>query len=411
MIFNKWKTILFIAWRYFHAPKSTHAVNIIATIATSSIAVVGIAMVILFSVFNGFESFTKGLYKNFTPDLIVEQKEGKPFSLSTVAELLDNDPEIEKYAFGLKGQAMLVFEENTIPVILYGIDDHFSQVIPLHQSLFDGEFLLEKDSLPQLITGVGIASKLGVNAGMDLPVQIIVPRRIGSLSMVRPDRNFRTSDVFISGVFRVDQSEDGTVSFLPIELLRSLLQYDSDTISEISLKLAQESTTKRTAERLSRLLGSNFVVKDREQQHPDIFRINKIEKWISFSILLFVLLLSLFSIVSTLGMLIIEKRKDTETLRALGAEKWMTRSIVITEGFILSFMGGVIGIATGIFLVVLQAQFGLVKLATSNSGAFLIDSYPVELRFLDIVVSIFTILLVGFLSSLIAYKIFGNKKS
>lgn len=411
-LINKWRTIIMIARRYFYAKKSTNAVNIITGISVACILVVGLAMVVLFSVFNGFEEFTTQQFRTLSPDLVIEHEKGQTFKVDApLVACINETAGVDTYALSLTEQALLVNGEDKTIAKLHGVDEQFLKVTMLQDLMFEGEFELEHDSIPQLVIGIGLGAKLSAGAGYIEPVSIFMPKRVGRVSTVRPDKNFLHQELMVSGVFRTDEEEDQSDAYLPIETLREMLFYNGNYADQILIKLEEDIPYTRVEKSLERSLPEGFKVKNRFEQHADVYKVLKTEKWITYAILVFVLILSIFSIVSTLGMLIIEKRKDTQTIRFLGAERWMTRSIIIVEGWLLSLIGGVVGIVLGVLLVLLQAKYGFIKLATDNSGAFLLDAYPVQLRWPDLLISLGTILLVGYISSLIAFKVFGEKKA
>lgn len=378
---NAWR----IAWRYFFSPKSTHAVHIIAIVAVAGIALVTVAMVVVLSVFNGFEAFTTSQLSALSPSYKLRRVDGQAFSPSK---------------FGITGgigvletQAVATFEGNSQSVRVVGVGKNYAQEIPINRYMYMGDYDLGIPEAPSTVVGIGVAMNLGAGVGYSSPLEISLPKRIGRISTVNPARGFVTEQYHVSGIFQVDQDMDTEGVFLSLDEVRALLQYDGDEVSYLAFAQPVE-------------VPAQFELLDRYQQHPEIYKVLKMEKWFSFFLLLFVLLLLLFSIISTLGMLIIEKRHDVDTLRFLGAKKAMIDLIPFLEGWLLSITGLVIGLMTGTVLVLLQAKYGFAKLGTVDTSAFVLDAYPVDFRLFDLLLISVIILVIGALSSFIAFRIF-----
>lgn len=402
------KTAAFIAGRYFFSRKSTHAVNIIAIVAVIGIAIVTAAMVCVLSVFNGFEAFTTTQYSAISTEYKIVSKDGKDFSY----EALKSIPEFGSYERDatviLSSLAVANYEGDHLIVQVIGIEPSYSRLLPMATMVMDGEFDTGDSELPSAVINISVGASLGATAGSMTPLEIVVPKRLERISITMPTKGFNKALLPISGVLRFDSSERQDIVFVPIEVVRSLLQYDDNMVSAVLLGGIE---TQAKVQRLKRAIAPDFVLQDRVEQHPDIYKVLKIEKWISFALLVFVLLLSLFSVISTLGMLIIEKKEDSRTLNMLGARRSMIDRIVLLEGWLLSVTGLVIGLVVGLSLTYLQDVFGLVKLESTSSGVFLLEAYPVKVIWSDIVGVVVVILGVGWLSSLAAYRIFNRKIS
>ena len=385
----------FVAWRYFFSKKSTAAVNVIALISVAGIALVTAAMVIVLSVFNGFEAFTDTQLSVLSPPFVIERADGAVFSAREV-DLPGATPV-------LSASAVASYEGNGQPLNILGIDSSYLSAVPVAESVFEGRFDLGDETQPGIVLGIGAAALLGTGAGYDSPVRLTLPKRIGRISPVMPQRGFVSKEFGVKGVFRADQKEDETLAYIPIGAMRQLLLYDGDEVS--SLAYAPEGGT--TLRQLQKLLPEGFVAKDKVRQHPEVYRVLKIEKWVSVLLLFFVLILSLFSLVSTLGMLIIEKREDTSVLSILGARPGVLDDIIILEAWLLSVTGVAFGTLFGTALVLLQDHYGWLKLGTG--GAFLLEAYPVELRPLDLLFAAALVLFVGWVSSRLAYHLFRRR--
>lgn len=380
----------FIARRYFFSKKRTNAVNIIAIVSVLGIALVAMAMVCVMSVFNGFEAFTDDQLSDLTPSYIIRQKDRTPFLPESVA--------IEG-SHVLTGQAMADFEGNATPVILVGVDSLYSRIVPIERYTLEGTFDLGDDEVPATVMGIGVAADVGAGSGYLSPLRVTVPKRVGQISTVLPMRSFISRDLYISGLFRTDQPEDDSRIYLPLATVQQLLQYPEGEVSYIARTTPYEGT-----------LPEGFEQLTQREQHPEVYRVLVVEKWVSAMLLLFVLLLSLFSVISTLGMLIIEKEDDTATLSVLGARPRLIDSIIVLESWLLSITGTVLGVTTGVVLVLLQDRYGFLRLGDGSSD-FLLDAYPVVLRLSDLLGVVVVILLIGWLSSRIAYRLFRRSSN
>lgn len=364
--------------------------NIISIVSVLGIALVAMAMVCVLSIFNGFEAFTDDQLSDLTAPYVLQRTDGAAFLPDTL--------DVEG-APVLTGQAVATFEGNTVPVTLVGVDSLYTDVVPLEHYTTEGVFDLGEDEAPAAVVGIGIAADLGAGAGYLSPLKVMTPKRIGRISTIVPIRSFLVEDLYISGLFRTDQAEDNTDIYLPIATVRRLLQYTNGEVNRIARTTPYNGSLPKGYEQLTR-----------REQHPEVYRVLIIEKWVSALLLLFVLLLSLFSVISTLGMLIIEKKEDTTTLSVLGARPALLDKIIILESWLLSISGTTIGVVTGVVLVILQDRYGFLRLGDGSSD-YLLDSYPVLLRLPDVLGVILVILLIGWISSRIAYRLFRRPTS
>ncbi|WP_297127541.1 ABC transporter permease [uncultured Porphyromonas sp.] len=389
-------TALFIAWRYFFSRKSTQAIHVIAIVAVTAIAIVTMVMVVALSVFNGFERFTTDQFATLCPTTEIRSDVGQDYSASAVTL-----PPGVTAAPVLTTQALAKCGDNAMPVTLIGIDSTYQQVVPIADHLVGGDFDIGDEDYPSAVLGVGVAAQLGAGVGYQSPLTIVLPKRLGRMSTILPQRSFVTRDLYVGGVFQVDDEEaDEQAVYVPIALLRELLMYDSDVVTY----LATDHTDDRE---LTTALGLGYRVLDIYEQNPQAYRVLEIEKWITFLLLVFVLILCLFSVISTLGLLIVEKRDDTQVLLSLGATPSTIDSILHIESYLLTLSGLVIGLVTGILLVLSQATWGWLKLG-GDASLLLIDAYPVELRVGDLLMVSAIILLVGWISSRIAFRLFSR---
>lgn len=393
---SNFSTSLYIAWRYFFSRKGTNAVHVIAIVSVVAIAIVTMVMVVALSVFNGFEEFTTDQFASLSPPSEIHEAQGRDFSFSSVAL-----PDDVKGAAVLRSQALAKFEDNARPVTLIGIDSLYTELVPVEERVIGGSFYLGDAEYPSAVMGVGVAAQLGAGAGYRSPLTLVVPRRLGRMSTILPQRSFLSRDLNIEGVFQVDQEEDESVVYVPIEMLRELLMYEGDEVTYIATDCSDEK-------RLQESVGEAFDVRNIYEQHPEAYRVLEIEKWVTFLLLIFVLILCLFSVISALGLLIVEKREDSEVLLSLGATRRMIDSVLRIESYLLSLSGLLIGLITGVLLVLSQEAWGWFKMGGDQS-LLLIDAYPVELRAVDLLLVTAIILVVGWISSRIAFRLFARR--
>ena len=399
------RSATYIAARYFFSPKSTHAVNVIAIVAVCGIALVTAAMVCVLSIFNGFEVFTTSQLSSLSSKYKVVRKDGAVFSYSFVTGLPEFSATLAASSTPeLRARGLLRYEGNHLLGEIIGIDSTYIRIVPMDDFVFEGEFDIGTPAIPYSVIGIGVGASLNAGAGYMEPLEVTLPKRIGRISTTLPGKGFRTSKMHITGVFRVDQPEDAHTVYIQIDELRKLLQYDGDEVTAVCI--GDGSSTEIS--NLSKALGSDYEIQDRVRQHADIYKVLSIEKWVSFALLIFILLLSLFSVISTLGMLIIEKREDALTLHRLGAGPKLLKGIILTEGWILSISGLVIGLVLGVLLSLGQQHFGWIRLGADSGGVFLLDAYPVRLIWTDLLSISAVILLIGWLSSYVASKVFSR---
>lgn len=388
---HEWRVAAFIAARYFFSRKHTHAVNIIAIVSVVGIAVVAMAMVSVLSVFNGFERFALSQLSSTSAAYRITQEQQQIFDADSLQEQLG----ITDATPILSSPVIINYGANHVVAQMVGVGQGYTSLVGLSDFLFEGDLdALAPDSEPLgAVLDFGLSSALGAMVGGMEPLEIVVPKRQGRVSITMPAKGFRKEQLPITGIVRLDQPENPFTLFVPISVAQRLLQRTPRQAEALLLASAPSKAPSR------------FIIEDRVQQHPDIFKVVRVEKWVSFALLLFVLLLSLFSVISTLGMLIIEKRSDMRTLSVLGARPALLSQVIHLEGWILSITGLAIGMFVGVVLVLLQEQFGFVRMG-SDSGAFLLDAYPVALRISDLVGITIVILLIGWGSSKLAQRIF-----
>lgn len=373
-----------IAWRYLLSKKSHSAVNIISIVSICGVAVATAAIVIVLSVFNGFTRLAESHLAAIDPDIKVVPAHGKTFAnADSMAAALTALPEVEIALPVVEERGLLVSGNEQMPVIFKGVAAEHSQIADIDSVIIDGAWLPAAEQLPAEIfdmptaaVSVGVALNTGVRPTMGSIATLYVPRRVGRINPANPSASFRESQLLVSGVFQVDQPEyDNEYVLLPLSVARDLLQYDTEATA-IEIRLADGAKAPIATD-------SEMVVLDRFQQQANAFKMIQIEKWVTFLMLAFILIIASFNIVSTLSLLVIEKRDNMTTLRALGASQGLVRGVFSRIGLLITVIGGLAGEILGSILVLCQQWGGFIKL-NGNSANLTIDVYPVALYGTDL---------------------------
>ncbi len=402
-----------VALRYLAAPKSHRAVNIITFISMAGVAVATMAIIVVLSVFNGFSDLAKSHLSRIDPDFKVTAAKGKVFAgADSIARALGNINGIKAATPALQERGLLTAADTQMPVVFKGVSpEGISSCSDIDNLLIDGIYSptnLMPDSCAGAQITVGIAIDMKLRPSPQAVAELYVPRREGRINPANPAASYRNIPLAVTGVIRVDQPEyDADFMFIPLDKARELLEYSDGEASEIDIRLAPDASATKVRSSIEDALGRGFIVQNRMEQQADTFRMISIEKWVTFLMLVFILVIASFNIVSTLSLLVIEKRDNMATMRALGAPKSMITNIFITEGALITAIGGIIGAAIGIALSLIQQHFGLIKLS-GDPSALTIDVYPVRLEWADVLPVVAAVAITGFLIAQLS-RIFTRK--
>ena len=384
------------AFRYLFARKSYNVINMISGIGVAGMAVGTAALIIILSVFNGFNRLVDDSLGDLHADLVVRPAEGKVFIPdSTVFAWAYEQPDILSFSSVLEEQVFLSYDGQQSLARVRGLDSVAEEESPLQAHIVDGEWSLHKGSLPQAVVGAGLAYSLSLSPRFLTPLEIHYPSRDADISLSNPAASLQSVQLRPSGIFSVNADVDARMAVVPIEVMRELLDYP-DEVSSIELYVKSEAASK-VAKALQERLGNGFQVLDRYQQEESVYKMMRYEKLAIYLILVFVVLIIAFNIYSALKMLVIEKQGDIGTLRSMGAPEPMLRSIFLWEGWLVSLLGMAIGLVLGILVVWLQDRFGLIAMP----GSFVVQAYPVVLKATDILWTVVGVAGVGFLMALI----------
>jgi lipoprotein-releasing system permease protein len=388
------KLSVYIAKRYLLAKKSRNAINIISAVSVAGVAVGTMALIIVLSVFNGLEAMVNRIFNTFDPELKITAVHGKVFDTDSSKLLrLSELKGIEAWSQTLEENALLMYEKKQFIATVKGVDENYSKVTGIDSAMIDNDkFSLWSNGMrPQVVVGVGVANTLGLNISFISQLQIWVPKRTGSINL-NPEDAFIKRYISPSGIFRVEHEYDSKYVYIPLDFARELLEYDNQA-SSIEIKTTGQGNIDRIKNDVKKIFGPDYVVKNRFEQQEIFYKVMRSERLAIFIILSLILLIASFNIIGSLTMLIIEKERDIEILRSLGADNNLIRNIFIFEGWLISITGAVTGVVLGFVICWLQQHYGLLKL---NSETLMIQAYPVVLKLKDFIVVPVTVLLIGY---------------
>ena len=387
------KLSLYIAKRYLFAKKSRNAINVISAISVAGVMVGTMALITILSVFNGLEEMVKSIFSTSDPEIKITPVKGKVFTPdSMMLERLSSAEGVEVYAMALEENALLRYEEQQYIATVKGVSLNYAKVTDLDTAMWDGEFILQgENGRPYAVAGLGVANYLGMRLNFVSPLAIYIPDRTAKIRGT-PDNEFTRRYIYLSGIFAVEQEFDSKYLFLPLDFTRELLGYTSE-VSSIEIRLKPGADEKKSQNAIREIMGDGFLVQNRYEQQEIFYRVMKAERLAIFVILTFILIIASFNIIGSLTMLIIEKERDINILRSLGADNQLIRRIFIYEGWMISFIGTLLGLLLGFIICAAQQHFGIVKLAGES---LLIDAYPVRMQLTDFFVVAATVLAIGY---------------
>lgn len=391
---------LVIAKRYLFAKKSQNVINIISMVSSLGIMVGTAALLIVLSVFNGLNVFVGSLFGSFDPDLKIEPNEGKVFVADStyVASLLNIDG-VEAASCMLCDNALLSYQKRQMPAMIMGVDTAFEHVTNIDSIMLDGRYSINHPDINFCILGAILADQLGARSvSFASKLTMYTPKRTGKINMATPEKSFVQEDANVCGSFAVQQVDyDSNYAIISLEQARSLFCYNDNEVSAIGVKVRSGYNVNDVKHQIEQIVGNTLVVNDKWEQHKSFFKMMQVEKLMAFLILTFIIVIAAFNIIGSLSMLIFEKKESIGILKSMGANKQLVTKIFLFEGWLVSMGGVIIGLAIGIVLVLLQEKFGIVGFAGSEN--YIINAYPVELRWGDVLVVFFTVAAVGVLAA------------
>jgi lipoprotein-releasing system permease protein len=390
---------LLFAWRYFRAKKSTNAINIIAWVSMTAIVVGAASLILVLSVFNGFEDLVKSLYSSFYPDMKITPASGKTLTL-TAAQLkqLAGFGGIRNISLVAEDKGILENGDVRVPAFLKGVDSNYTKVSGVGDRIEKGKFEVGDGEHPMVILGSGIEYALGVEADRALqPLGVYLFRRGGPVEYsADPTASLSHESMVTAGIFRIQQDFDDHYVITSLDFIRRMTGMRPDEYSSVELALRDPAQADLVRSQLAQLLGKTFQVQTRYEQNQNLYNVMGTEKWFIYIVLTLILIVAAFNMVGALTMLVWEKQKDIHVLKALGASSGLIQKIFLTEGILLALIGGITGMLLAFIICLLQQKYKFIPL---QGDSFLIDYYPVKLVGADFLLVFTTILIVALLAS------------
>jgi lipoprotein-releasing system permease protein len=386
---------LFIAKRYLVSKKKQNIINIISGISLAGIVVGTMALVIVLSVFNGFNSLIANFFSNFDPDFKITSKEGKMFSATDARfNEIKNLPGVIHYAEVIEEVALLKYNSQQYAAVVKGVPANYPEYTKIDTLIVDGEFLLEEQGENYAVVGQGVAYNLGIGLTFIDPIRLFVPKR-GRQTSLSPTQSLNYDYILPSGVFSVLEEIDSKYVLVPFNFAAHLFESNGE-VSAVELGINPDVNSKKLQREIESVLEESFHVKNKYQQHDLIYKTMKSEKWAAYLILVFILVVASFNMLGSLTMLIIDKKEDLYILRSMGANSSVIQRIFLFEGWMISFFGAVLGTILGVLISWAQIEFELIKF---GAGSFVISAYPVQIVFSDILLIFGIVILIGFIAS------------
>ena len=394
----------YIAKRYLISKKSHNVINIISWISVTGIAIGTIALIIVLSAFNGLETLVEDLYASFDPDIKITVLEGKTFDANEFPkDKIMAISEVEFYNSALEEVALIKYEDKQTVATIKGVEESFYGMTGIDSLIIEGKIEHNSESNNNIIMGWGIADQLALFISQSVyQVGVIVPKK-GNKKGLTPGSDFNRKTANATGIFSVNPDFDTKYVLGELGFVQNLLKHKG-RISSVELGLKEGADWGKVKEQVKTIVGENYKVQTRFEMNELIFKTNKTEKWITFLILSFILVIASFNIIGSLTMLIIDKKKDVWILKTLGANNNVIRKIFFAEGMLINLVGAISGMTIGAFVCWLQIKFGLLRLAGG-----VVDFYPIELNIMDFVNVSVIVIIIGLVASWYPVRILTRK--
>jgi lipoprotein-releasing system permease protein len=394
-MYQRFKTIFFLSRRYLFAKRSTNVINIISGISLVGIAISTAALLLTLWVFNGFEALLSDLFSHFNPELKVEPAQGKFFTAdsSTIA-LFRHTEGVEIVGECLEEIAFFSYDGAQDFGKIKGVDAQFAALTRIDTTIVAGSYGTAYSESVQLMVGAGLAHKLTINVnGGFAPLKIFMPEKEQGGALSKP---FKTRIGYPQGVFAIHQDFDNEYVLADLGFVRELLELPN-AVSSLEIKIKAGYSPQKVKQDILAKTGGRFLIRDRYEQNEAFFKVMRLEKWLGYAVTCLILVLMAFNLVGALWMIVIEKERDIATYKSFGASDQMVKQIFIAQGLLLTFIGLLSGIVLAFILYFAQKQFGLLSIPQG----FLVTSYPIEMRWSDFVPVTCTVLVIGYLATLL----------
>lgn len=385
------------AWRYFKAKKSTNAINVIAWISITAIIIGTTALILVLSVFNGFEGLVKSLYSSFYTDLKVSPASGKVMTVTPEQlQKLKGISGIKNYSLVVEEKALVKNGEYQSIVYLKGVDENYRYVSGVADNLVNGTYDLGNGETPKLILGAGVEGALGIQADMNIyTLKIHLPRKTETEQFDELN-GISNDDIRSSAAFRIQQDFDNKYGITNIDFVKRSLQLGVNDFSGLEIALKDPAASGEIKKELKVIFDKSYLVQNKYEQNQSLYSIMNVERWVIYGVLCLILIVAAFNMIGALTMLVLEKQKDISVLHALGGNRTFIQRIFLSEGMLLALIGGGIGMLLALLIAWLQMKFHLIPLA---GGSFLINYFPVKLRLMDFLLVGATVFVIALIAS------------
>ncbi|HQX95658.1 MAG: ABC transporter permease [Chitinophagaceae bacterium] len=385
------------AWRYFKAKKSTNAINIIAWVSISAIIIGTTALILVLSVFNGFEGLVKSLYSSFYTDIRISPASGK---IMTITQEQINQLKglngIKNFSLSVEEKALVQNGESQSVVYLKGVDDNYRYITGVADNLLSGEYDIGTSDAPKLILGAGVEGALQMYSDqLSAPLKIYLPRK-SNTEQINMLEDISNDTISSSGSFRIQQDFDNKYGITNIDFVKRSVKLGIDDYSFVEILVKDPSEADNIKKEIKKLFGDKYIVQNKYEQNRSLYSIMNAERWVIYGVLCLILVVAAFNMIGALTMLVLEKQKDISVLHALGGNRKFIQRIFLSEGMLLALIGCGVGMLLALLIAFLQVKFHLIPLA---GGSFLIDYFPVKLRLMDFLLVGATVFVIAFIAS------------
>lgn len=386
------------AWRYFKAKKSTNAINIISWVSMIAMMVITFAFIVVLSVFNGFEGLVKSLYSSFYTDIRVGARGGKvitvtPAQLQQLKALAD----VRNYSLIAEEKTLLLNSDIKVIVDVKGVDSQYTKVAGVHDKMLRGEFRTGNADQPAIVLGNGVENALAVESDRNIyPLTLYLFKRGMSINTADPMNSLAAENIVTAGSFMIQADIDNKFAITNLDFMKRMMGLKENEYSSIEIALHDPEKADAVKKSVQQIFGSSYTVETKYEQNKSLYSVMTLEKWAIFGILTLMLIVAAFTMIGGLTMLVLEKQKDIQALKAMGAHNSLIQKIFLSEGLLLAGIGAVTGVILATIFCWLQVKYHLIAL---EGGTFLIDYYPVIVKPLDLILIATTVLLVALISS------------
>jgi lipoprotein-releasing system permease protein len=385
------------AWRYFKAKKSTNAINIIAWTSIVAIIIGTSALILVLSVFNGFEGLVKSLYSSFYTDLKISPASGKVVTITPEqVQKLKGLSGIKNFSLVVEEKALLQNGDYQSVVYLKGVDENYRYVSGVADHLINGDYELGNEEVPKLILGAGVEGALGIQADKNIfTLKIYLPRK-SNTEQINLLEDISNDTIRSAAAFMIQQDFDNKYGITNIDFVKRAMKMDENEYSGVEVALKNPDDAGEIKNQLKQIFRNGYLIQNKYQQNKSLYSVMNMERWVIYAIACLILMVAAFNMIGALRMLTLEKQKDIAALHAMGASNWFIQKVFLSEGFLLAIIGGVAGMLLALLTAVMQIKYHFIPL---TGGSFLINYFPVKLRVMDFLLVGATVFVIAIIAS------------